>query len=172
MILTGDEIKQEVKKNRIVISPFSEKQINPNSYNYHIGSGYIELPNHIEYNSSGVNVFSTAKPIPEDGLLLIPGNVYLCNTLEKIGSDVYVTSLIGKSSMGRLGLFLQLSADIGHQDQIHRWTLELTCCLPIKIYPEMVIGQVTFWKSLGEPLSGPMYYGNHDAPMTRRDELK
>jgi dCTP deaminase len=34
MILTGSEILKEVKKGNIMITPFDDDQINPNSYNY------------------------------------------------------------------------------------------------------------------------------------------
>ncbi|OJH35768.1 dCTP deaminase domain-containing protein [Cystobacter ferrugineus] len=51
---------------------------------------------------------------PPEGFLLQPGRVYLGSTQEVIGTDTYVPSLIGRSSLGRLGLFLQITADLGH----------------------------------------------------------
>ncbi|MFF2922520.1 hypothetical protein ACFVTP_08960 [Streptomyces celluloflavus] len=48
-----------------------------------------------------------------DGLVLWPGRVYLGTTAEVIGSDVLVPSLIGRSSLGRLWVFLHFSADLG-----------------------------------------------------------
>ena len=41
MILTGQQIIEEVKKGTITIIPFIESNINPNSYNYRIGN-YIK----------------------------------------------------------------------------------------------------------------------------------
>ena len=38
MILTGDAIIKAVKKGDIFLSPFDEKQVNPNSYNYRLGT--------------------------------------------------------------------------------------------------------------------------------------
>jgi dCTP deaminase len=102
------------------------------------------------------------------GTLLLPRRVYLSSTLETIGSDHYVTSLIGKSSMGRLGLFLQLSADLGHQGEIHKWTLEIRPSIPIIVYPHMLIGQVTFWKVLGVKKASSGYYKNYDGPTVSR----
>src|ERR1051326_8570916 len=120
MILTGPEIAREVRAGRIVIEPLDPSGCNPNSYDYRLGDEYIELsPSN---GSNGAFRESPRRTIPPDGLLLQPQNLYLCHTLEKLGSDHYVTSLIGKSSMGRLGLFLQISADLGHQGEIHQWT--------------------------------------------------
>ena len=164
MILTGNKIKEEVLNKRIVIEPFSEDQINPNSYNYRLGDEYIELDENQVYDTKNINPKFEFKKIPETGLLLKPKKVYLCNTKEIIGSTEYITSLIGKSSMGRLGLFLQIAADLGHQGQIHKWTLELRACIPTIIYPNMRIGQVTFWKTYGDKLLQDGYYEKFDKP--------
>lgn len=168
MILTGNKIREEVKNKRIVIEPFSEEQINPNSYNYRLGTEYIELDNDKVYDIKNIEQEFKMKRIPEDGLILDPKKIYLCNTKEIIGSTEYITSLIGKSSMGRLGLFLQVAADLGHQGQIHKWTLELRASIPTKIYPNMRIGQVTFWKTYGEKLLQDGYYEKFDKPQISR----
>lgn len=168
MILTGNKIREEVKNKRIVIEPFSEEQINPNSYNYRLGTEYIELDNDKVYDIKNIEQEFKMKKIPEDGLILDPKKIYLCNTKEIIGSTEYITSLIGKSSMGRLGLFLQVAADLGHQGQIHKWTLELRASIPTKIYPNMRIGQVTFWKTYGEKLLQDGYYEKFDKPQISR----
>jgi len=173
MILTGSQIRQEVLEGNIIIDPFNESRVNPNSYNYSLGDEYRELgPIDGFYDTKGGDKIQPTHKIPAEGLTLLPGHLYLCNTRERLGSKTFVTSLIGKSSMGRLGLFLQASADLGHQGEIHRWTLELSCCIPIKIYSEMVIGQVTFWLTLGERLPSNGYYSEYDVPIQRRDGLR
>src|SRR5205814_4381291 len=43
------------------------------------------------------------------GYILKPGKVYLGATLERIGSDRYVTLLLGRSSIGRQGMFLNVN---------------------------------------------------------------
>lgn len=154
MILTGDEIKNELDNGGIMIIPFFYENINPNSYNYHIGKK--------------IKVFSSVKnnkpifyeiDIPDSGYILEPQVIYLANTFEIIGSSKYSMSLIGKSSIGRLGLFLQVSANLGQTTSCHRWTLELVAVKPIKIYPNMIIGQVSFWKNYGEILEYNGVYG-------------
>jgi dCTP deaminase len=163
MILTGPEIEAQVQAGRITIDPFDRARVNPNSYNYSLGSDYIELDRSRRHDGDSARTVEP-RPIPAQGLTLTPGHLYLCHTQERLGSAYYVTSLIGKSSMGRLGLFLQISADLGHQEQIHQWTLELRACLPVRIYPGMVIGQVTFWATKGKPLPKQGYYGRFDGP--------
>lgn len=168
MILTGSEIKRNVELGNINIEPFNEKQINPNSYNYRLGETYIELQDDQVYDLRKNQAECKEQKLSEEGTIFYPNHVYLCNTYETIGSESFVTSLIGKSSMGRLGLFIQLSADLGHQGEIHKWTLEIKPCIPVKVYPHMVIGQVTFWKTAGERQDSNGYYCNYDNPTESR----
>ena len=84
--------------------------------------------------------------------------MYLGHTQEILGSNKYASWLIGRSSLGRLGLFLQISANLGHTGSAHSWTLEIVCIIPIKIYPRMKIGQISFWENYGEANN---YQGNY-----------
>lgn len=149
MILTGTEIKKQVLLKRIHINPFSEQRVNPNSYNYRLHEDLLEICDDI-IDPHEISSFKKIK-IPPSGYLLKPGHLYLGRTVEEIGSDYYVTSLIGRSSVGRLGLFLQITADLGHIGAKHCWTLELKVVQPLIVYPNMNIGQVSFWV-----LEGPL----------------
>ena len=66
--------------------------------------------------------------------------------------------------MGRLGLFLQLSADLGHIGAVHCWTLELTVVQPVRVYPGMRIGQVSFWVPEGDRVLYGGTYGRISEP--------
>jgi dCTP deaminase len=88
--------------------------------------------------------------ISEDGFVLEPSKLYLGVTKEIIGSKEYVTSLIGRSSIGRLGLFMQITADLGQIGQSHKWTLEMHVVKKLRVYPNIKIGQVSFWEPLGD----------------------
>jgi dCTP deaminase len=154
MILTKSKIHEELLSGNITITPFVHTQINPNSYNYRIGDTikvFTETKN-------DKPVFTEIK-IPDDGYILYPDTLYLANTLEKIGSKKYAMSLIGKSSIGRLGLFLQVSANLGHTTSEHMWTLELVALKPIRIYKNIIIGQVSFWNNDGEISSYEGFFG-------------
>lgn len=162
MILTAFEIETCVRNEQIVIDPFDPSQLNPNSYNYRLGSDIAEVSPDVSLGDYESEPF--LRPIPKEGYVLKPGRLYLSATLEKVGSSSYVTSLIGRSSIGRLGLFLQLTADLGNLGPAHRWTLELTCIQPIRIYAEMLIGQVSFWAPKGEYKHYTGQYTQHSTP--------
>lgn len=154
MILTGEKIRNEIEKGNIIISPFDTKNLNPNSYNYRIGNSikvYAGLEN-------GKPNFKETT-LNEAGFILEPGQMYLANTFELIGSKKYAMSLIGKSSIGRLGLFLQISANLGHTCSEHQWTLELVASKRIRIYKNMTIGQVSFWNNEGDLMQYTGFFG-------------
>jgi dCTP deaminase len=167
MILTGTAIAEAVERGAIRIDPFDPGLMNPNSYNYRLGETLRVVP-------VGTVVDPTASPpleeltIPADGFVLEPGRMYLGTTVETIGSDQYVPSLIGRSSLGRLGLFLQVSADLGQLGALHRWTLEIVPVQAIRVYPRMRVGQVSFWEPTGEadPYTG--FYGFQSDPTPHR----
>ena len=128
MILSGKEIMQKIG-NEIEISPFNPKQVNPNSYNLRL---HNEL---LVYTAEELDMKipnTTEKIIiPESGLVLEPNRLYLGRTVEYTKTDKYVPMLEGRSSIGRLGLFVHVTAgfcDIGFAGY---WTLEMFCIQPI-----------------------------------------
>jgi dCTP deaminase len=133
MILTGPEIRRQVSAGQIVIDPYDDEQLNPNSYNYRLGP-MVLMPADQHYD---------LRVAP---LTLLPRRLYLGHTAEVIGSVRFVTMLNGRSSVGRLGLYLNVSADLGQLGPAHRWTLELTVVQPLRIHFGMRIGQATFWE--------------------------
>jgi dCTP deaminase len=164
MILTGSEISRQVKHGNIVIHPFRHKQVNPNSYNYRLGPVLTPL------HGFGDAAPSASLSIPKSGFCLQPRAVYLAKTAEVIGSEHFVTSLIGRSSVGRLGLFVQISADLGNLGPAHSWTLELTVVQPLVVYPGMIVGQVSFWRPSGTIKQYRGLYTRHCEPMGCLDE--
>ena len=159
MILTGSEIQTAFANGDIMISPFEAELVNPNSYNYRLGASIKKWVG----QKYGQNVFESII-LPKDGYVLDPHIMYLGNTYETIGSDQYAMSLIGRSSLGRLGLFLQISANLGHTTSCHKWTLEIVATRPIRIYPQMKIGQVSFWENKGDLLPSTFTYANYNEP--------
>jgi dCTP deaminase len=143
MILTGPEIQREVAAGQITIQPFNRQQLNPNSYNYRLGPRMSLIDSYGAPLGPVINL----RLAP---LTLQPGRVYLAHTAEIIGSAKYVTMLNGRSSVGRLGMFLNFSADLGHLGPAHQWTLEIKVVQPLKVYFDMRVGQATFWVPAGE----------------------
>lgn len=159
MILTGNKIREELENRHITIEPFSADQINPNSYNYRLGS-ILKVFDRFDGHKSHFEEIT----IPEEGYVLAPRKMYLAATKEIIGSSKYAMSLIGRSSMGRYGLFLQCSANLGHTTSKHKWTLEIVATFPIKLYPGMIIGQVSFWRNYGSAKKYQGRYGSFNHP--------
>ncbi len=145
MILTGAGIIAEQAQGNIAISDFSLKRVNPNSYNYRLGY-LLKVPRLLD---GGEQLEFETIELPSTGYVLQGGTMYLGHTLESIGSSKFAMSLIGRSSLGRLGLFLQVSANLGHTTSNHCWTLELVASQAIRLYPGMPIGQVSFWLNQG-----------------------
>jgi len=148
MILSGLEIHNQVEAGRIIIEPFCPQQLNPNSYNYRLGAQLKPAPLDVTLDARQKHQL-LSQEIPAEGFVLEPGRFYLGRTVEVIGSDFFVPCLIGRSSLGRLGLYVQISADLGNLGFVDSWTLELVAVQPIRVYPGMLLGQVTFWVPAG-----------------------
>src|SRR4051812_46990157 len=148
MILTGPKIKNEVARDTITISPFDEKYVNPNSYDFRLGETLLVYKDTI-LDARKDNETETIL-IPEEGYVLQPDKLYLAHTMETIGSNHYVPILRGKSSTGRMGLFITITADLIDIGSLGCFTLMLHAVQPLRIYPGMRIGQVTFWEATGE----------------------
>lgn len=143
MILTGPEIREARQRGDIVIEPFCEEQVGPNSYDFRLGNRCAVYRDYI---------LDTAKQnrtrrleIDTNGLLLNPSTLYLVNTLETMGSERFVPIIRGRSSIGRLGIFLVITSDLIDIGSVNQWTLQLHAVQPVRVYPGMLIGQVTFW---------------------------
>lgn len=147
MILSGKEIKNRIGKD-IFIEPYSEKQLNPNSYN-------LKLHNELLiYEDEVLDMKKENKAkkivIPEEGLLLEPGKLYLGRTIEFTKTENLVPMLEGRSSIGRLGLFIHITAGFGDVGFAGYWTLEIFCVQPIRIYSGVEICQIYYHDIHGE----------------------
>lgn len=146
MILSGIAISERIGKD-IFIDPFDPKRVNPNSYN---------LCLHNELLVYEQEVLDMKKPnsvrkltIPPDGFLLEPGILYLGRTVERTCSACFVPKLEGRSSVGRLGIFVHITAGLGHVGAEGFWTLEISCVQPVIIYPFIEICQIYFLEISG-----------------------
>ena len=88
--------------------------------------------------------------IPEDGLLLKPGKLYLGRTKEHTKTNNLVPMLEGRSSIGRLGMFVHITAGFGDVGFEGFWTLEIFVVQPLRIYPNVEICQIYFHKIEGD----------------------
>ncbi len=147
MIISGKEIERLLER-KISIDPYRPEQLNPNSYNLRLHS---ELLVYQEQVLDMKKDNPTEKvTIPPEGLVLQPGRLYLGRTVESIRSDHHVPLLEGRSSIGRLGIVVHLTAGLGNIGSVGCWTLEIACIQPVRIYPNVEICQIYFQDIRGE----------------------
>ncbi|MCF7929530.1 MAG: dCTP deaminase [Spirochaetales bacterium] len=161
MILSGLEIERCLGK-QIIIDPFRREQLNPNSYNLRLHDKLLVYDQQ-ELDMKSPNA-TTSMTIPPEGLLLEPGRLYLGRTEEYTETHAHVPMLEGRSSVGRLGLFIHVTAGFGDVGFKGYWTLEIFCVQPIRIYAGVEICQIYYHSLEGvyERYSSGKYQANHD----------
>lgn len=173
MILSGREIEKNLGEN-IIIEPFNRSQLNSNSYN-------VKLHNKLLIYRE--NTLDMKKPnetkeiiISENGYKLEPNQLYLGRTLEYTSTKKFVPMIEGRSSIGRLGIFIHITAGFGDVGFSGYWTLEIFCIKPIIIYPNVEIAQLYYHTIDGdyEEYNSGKYQNNTDIQpsMLYKDFLK
>lgn len=164
MILSDKTILQEIANGNIVIDPLNPAHVNPNS---------VDLTLAPQFKRYVGDILDPRKPnpveeftIPDNGYILYPGEVYLYACNERIGVKNNIRAKVeGKSSLGRLGLFIHVTAgfiDTGFEGSL---VLELVATKPVIVYPNMKVCQVEFARVEGEILetydqkAGSKYHG-------------
>jgi dCTP deaminase len=141
MILSGKEIQNRLGKD-IQIDPFDPRLLNPNSYNLRLHNELLVYEKE-ELDMKKPNPVKQIE-IPEEGLLLETSKLYLGRTIEYTKTGNLVPMLEGRSSIGRLGLFIHVTAGFGDVGFAGFWTLEIFCVQPIRIYPGVEICQIYY----------------------------
>lgn len=149
MILSGKEILKRVDCGDIIIDPFDPKKLNPNSYNLTLApelrvyDGELDMKKECKLKEPKII-------IPEEGFRLEPGVLYLGRTNEFTETKNLVPMLEGRSSVGRLGLSIHVTAGFGDVGFVGYWTLEMHVVQPVIIYPNVEICQIYYHTVLGE----------------------
>lgn len=161
MILTGAEIKHRIGGD-IRITPFEESQLNPNSYNLCLHNELL-IYEEVVLDLKEPNRYRRLE-IPESGLVLSPNQVYLARTVEHTETHNLVPMIEGRSSLGRLGLFVHVTAGFGDVGFKGYWTLEMFAVQPIRIYPGIQICQIIYHTLEGriEEYRSGKYQNNQD----------
>lgn len=142
MILSGLDIDKQIKNGSIKIEPYDESKLNPNSYNLTLNNELLLYTDDI-LDMKQFNHYKKIE-IPESGLILIPGKLYLGRTNERTFTDKFVPMLEGRSSVGRLGVSIHVTAGFGDIGFDGFWTLEIHCIEPVRIYPNVDICQIYY----------------------------
>lgn len=163
-ILLADKIKREIENGGIFAQPFNEENLSINSIDVTLSNTLVTYQKLLiikdNYGNCRVRLDSGKiendcldikkenktyeLTIPEEGLVIEPGILYLGSTVEKVGSSKFVPMYEGRSSMARLGIQSHISAGFGDLGFQSNWTLEINVVHPVKIYPGIRIGQVFF----------------------------
>jgi dCTP deaminase len=212
-MLTGLEIKRRIEQKQIVIDPFNEAQLNPNSYNLKLADKllvYSAAPSirmgesYQRMHGGGIHTYDVPKAsrhydiyreehnsnshieegiwwdnldmakenptyeltIPPKGLVLVPGKLYLGSTVEYTESPNLIPRLDGRSSIGRLGICIHITAAYGDINFQGCWTLEITVVHPIRIYAGVELCQISYEVPYGE--IGSTYNGKYQQSRTAK----
>ena len=160
-MLTGLEILRQRDLGRIVIDPLTGS-VNPNSVNLRLHPKIYEVRKSdcASTKVHGIH-YEATKPIgladvvqyeidKQFGFDLLPGILYIASTVERAGSDYYVPTIEGRSSVARMGLSVHTTAGFGDLGFKNQWTLEITVVNAIRIYPLIEICQIAFHEAVGE----------------------
>lgn len=160
MILSGLEIKKRIG-DEIVIDPYDESRLNPNSYNLRLDD-HLLVYDYPILNMKKDNQYHEIL-IPEEGLILKPNKLYLGRTCEYTKTRNLVPMLEGRSSIGRLGVSIHVTAGFGDVGFNGYWTLEIHCIQPVKIYPFVEICQIYYHTIEGDyiPYKSGKYQNNN-----------
>jgi dCTP deaminase len=134
MILSSKTILKKIKEQELIIEPLTPSQLQPASIDLRIGNHFLTID---EYSTQIISLDKPAKykEICKDHIIIPPKAFVLGTTIEYIHLPTNMTAFVeGRSSIGRLGLFIQNAGwvDPGFEGHI---TLELynANCVPIEL---------------------------------------
>lgn len=166
-MLSDVDIKKAIENKEIFVDPFDEKYIQPASIDLHLGNQFLV------YDTNKNFVIDPHKPLDHmmnnieidetTPFVLHPGEFALGLIYETTGvSESMVGRLEGKSSVGRMGLLIHVTAGFLDPGNCLKMTLELhnTATLPILLYYKMPIAQMAFDR-LSSPCANPYNKNNN-----------
>ena len=151
MILSDVSIRKALAEGRIIIEPLMEGGVQPSSVDLRVDRYFRVFRNDttpfIDPKLAQEDLTELVEVADGNAFILHPGEFVLGSTLERVAlPDDLVARLEGKSSLGRLGLLIHSTAGFVDAGWDGHLTPELSnvANLPIAIYPEMKIGQISF----------------------------
>ncbi|MFM2428232.1 MAG: deoxycytidine triphosphate deaminase [Bacteroidota bacterium] len=156
MILTAHAIQEANKLGEVTIRPFTVENLGTISYRFSLGDFMIIID---QMQDSKKPSRGKLCKIPSAGMLLHPDTLYLAATYEKLGATRLAQMIFGLKQTAALGIYLDISSNLGHVGAVTHWTLEITVVQPVVIYPRISIGQIVFWRMQGDY---DRYEGNYN----------
>ena len=159
MILTRNAILGRMAAGGIVIDPPPKPEhIGPNSVDLHFGQRLMRYRHRVDEDGLPWPLDPMDLPplveVPLDTRgrwLLRPGQLYLIETAEHTETRDLVPVVDGRSSLGRVGVGVHVTAGRGDVGFVGRWTLEIWCVQPVWIWPGMRALQITYHEIQGAP---------------------
>jgi dCTP deaminase len=157
-ILSGHAIKNAIAEGDIEIDPFVDEHVNPASVDLTLGTmvrmydNYRDGVDCLDCRRQETLVSNCQIDIGYDGFVLWPGRLYLMHTAERVLAKRHVPILDGKSSIGRLGVCVHLTAGFGDTGFNGQYTLEVTTVYPVRVYAGMRFAQIRFHTIEGEAI--------------------
>jgi dCTP deaminase len=170
VILTDGEILKAINAGDLEIEPFQLKQLGPNSYDVRLMNvlKVYERPGMAPLDLKEDNPTIDVK-IPEEGLELVPGKIYIGSTAEVINSKRLIPMMDGRSSLGRLGVNVHITAGFGDYGFCGRFTAEITAVEPVLIYPGIRFAQIWWARPQEAPINSYKgKYQNQKEPVPSR----
>lgn len=186
-VATGPLIEHLIADKEIEINPYLPENVSSNSIDLRL-HGHLRVYEHgarkIRASRGGATHDVYVRPpepldmrkenptedieIPEEGIVLIPGVLYLGRTIEHVGAHKMVPWFDGRSSVGRLGIHVHCTAGRGDTGWFGTVTLEMHVLHPVRVYAGERICQATFLTTVGEirPYNG-RYQGQVEPTASR-----
>lgn len=144
MLLSDTDILEGLRNGEIVISPFRRECLGSNSYDVHLAKTVMMYDCDVFDCKEDASKHLKTWWIGDEGMLLRPGQLYLMATDEYTETHTAVPFLEGKSSLGRLGVSIHVTAGKGDVGFCNHWTMEVTVVKPTRVYAGMPIGQLIY----------------------------
>ena len=193
-LLTGPRIAELVAAGEILIDPFDPARVGPNSYDLTLADLLRVYAAQLDYRDWAAQTYGRGlspahgrqvpdgcvlEPyrenrtadvlIPADGLVLVPGVLYVGSTIEFTRTAYpYAPMIEGRSTWARLGLQVHLTGGWGDVGFEGRWVLEMLAATPVRVRAGDRVAQLAFYQVSGPPKPYSGRYQGQSGPVAAR----
>ncbi|MBD3250035.1 MAG: dCTP deaminase [Candidatus Pacebacteria bacterium] len=157
-VLTHDELLIQIEQKNIEITPFDPQMIGPASIDFHLGNQfrYFETNNtptlyHVDNQADYQQI--TKLTTVDDYFMIQPQQMVLGITQERLKLSSNLCAWIeGRSSIGRLGLTVHITAGFIQPGVNNQQVLEIfnSAPIPLALHPGTKICQLVFQETKGQ----------------------
>lgn len=166
MLLSDEDIRREIRKGKILIEPFDERQIQPNGYDVRIGPIYFLLrdgldvffpfiedlvkKSYVRREAIEETINVGEKKVQGRFIRLPPHGFIIAATSERVKtSEDIAASLRCRSSLARAGISIARCAGWGDIGFDGVWTMEIVnhLSIPYHLPVGLRVGQIVFFRA-------------------------